>query len=135
MLFLPIISFSQGLKGSYLLFIQLNKRITINLSKKHFSLEEACYIYVGSAFGAGGLKSRVSHHLLKEKTQRWHIDFLTTSPYSEIVGVVYFIDQKVECYLGKLLSSFSSLEPVFGFGNTDCKANCDSHLFKIVKSK
>jgi len=135
LLFLPIVSFSQGLKGTYLLFIRLDKKLTINLSNKQFCLEKAYYIYVGSAFGAGGLKSRVSRHLLKTKNKRWHIDFLTCSDHSEVVGVVYFINQKIECYLGNLFSTFSSLEPVFGFGNSDCKENCDSHLFKIVKTE
>ena len=39
-------------------------------------LEPGCYLYVGSAFGPGGIAARVGRHAQTEKTARWHIDYL-----------------------------------------------------------
>ena len=34
------------------------------------------YAYVGSAFGAGGLRARIGHHLESTAGPHWHIDYL-----------------------------------------------------------
>ena len=34
------------------------------------------YVYVGSAFGPGGVRARVERHFRKSKRQHWHIDYL-----------------------------------------------------------
>lgn len=34
------------------------------------------YVYVGSAFGPGGVAARVGRHFRREKTLRWHMDYL-----------------------------------------------------------
>ena len=39
-------------------------------------LSKGWYVYVGSAFGPGGLAARVSRHLQRHKTRHWHIDHL-----------------------------------------------------------
>ncbi|MHA1304477.1 MAG: GIY-YIG nuclease family protein [Candidatus Heimdallarchaeaceae archaeon] len=128
----PIIAFTQGLKGSYLLFIYIREPFTITLKGKEILLTKGCYIYTGSAFGAGGLSSRISRHLRKNKRAHWHIDKITLSDKSEIQGVLCFIDQQVECTIGKKFSKMKELEPILGFGNSDCKEKCLSHFFKIL---
>ena len=37
-------------------------------------LSSGYWIYVGSAFGAGGLRSRLSHHLKPSHRPHWHLD-------------------------------------------------------------
>src|SRR5688572_21879951 len=34
------------------------------------------YVYVGSAFGAGGLQARVGHHRQVSTRPHWHIDYV-----------------------------------------------------------
>lgn len=57
------------------------------------------YIYTGSA--RHNFAARVARHLRQEKTLRWHIDYLLAAP-----GNV----------------------PLPGFGASDCRAGCGSHL-------
>ena len=41
-----------------------------------FTFPVGWYTYVGSAFGAGGLRGRLKHHLSPVKRPHWHIDYL-----------------------------------------------------------
>ena len=114
---------SSGVKGSYILIVHLQKAATIDtgsLGKRLFSA--GYYAYVGSAMG--GLKPRLRRHFSKDKTSRWHIDYLTKKG---IINSVIAIEStlRVECSIAK------ALYPQFGsvpdFGCSDC--DCSSHLF------
>jgi Uri superfamily endonuclease len=114
---------SSSAPGSYILIVHL-KRATII---KPGSLDEGLlpsgyYAYVGSAMG--GLKPRLHRHLTKNKTPRWHIDYLTNKGSVSFVVVVES-NLRLECRLAKALKSqFAS---VAHFGCSDC--DCSSHLF------
>ena len=49
-------------------------------------VEPGFYVYVGSAFGPGGLERRVGRHATTEKKHRWHIDYLTAWLHSTRCG-------------------------------------------------
>ena len=86
------------------------------------------YYYSGSA--QKNLKQRIERHRRKEKTIRWHIDYLTTHPQVQITNVFVFenAEKKFECELISLLKDKSALtNSIKGFGNSDCKT-CDTHL-------
>ena len=51
------------------------KRIDIG-SLGRFDILPGFYAYVGSAFGAGGLRARIGHHLESTAWPHWHIDYL-----------------------------------------------------------
>ncbi|MBU7005001.1 MAG: DUF123 domain-containing protein [Theionarchaea archaeon] len=87
---------------------------------------EGIYCYVGSAFGPGGLKARVSRHLRHEKPLRWHIDYLTTSSHF-VPRKVFASDKRAECDLAFLLAEI--FRGHSGFGSSDCR--CPTHLFAI----
>lgn len=40
------------------------------------------WIYVGNAFGPGGLASRLTHHLKPSHRPHWHLDYLVRRPIS-----------------------------------------------------
>ncbi len=40
------------------------------------AVQPGYYVYVGSAFGPGGLKARLAHHAGPAKSPHWHIDYL-----------------------------------------------------------
>jgi len=115
-------------KGTYLLIFRLRKGISVKTKGgKEFYLPKGVYIYVGSAFGSGGIKARIGRHLKKNKKLHWHLDYLTTAESFEFLGVVPFYGKRWECKLARFLSKF--LQPVEGFGSTDC--SCVGHLFLL----
>jgi len=85
------------------------------------------YAYVGSAFGPGGLKARIRHHLRTAASPHWHIDYLR--PYIEIRAVWYSTDPMPrEHRWAALFRKMPHVDtPCPGFGATDC--SCPAHLF------
>ncbi len=84
------------------------------------------YVYVGSAFGSGGLRARVGRHLRTRKARRWHIDYIRAR--MRVTDTWYTLDtEKQECQWANILVSLGGQRPSKGFGASDC--NCESHLF------
>ncbi len=113
------------MKGTYCLFINLNKDIEITIGKKlgEIKFKKGCYIYVGSAMNS--LETRVQRHLSNDKKKHWHVDYLLLNESSNVVNVIVNVsDKKIECDLAKLISE--NEETVPNFGCSDCK--CKSHL-------
>lgn len=115
-------------KGTYLLIFRLKENLLIRTkSGREFNLPKGVYIYVGSAFGSGGIKARVGRHLKRNKKLHWHIDYITTSQGFEPIGVIPFYGKRWECKLARFLGKF--LKTIEGFGSTDC--SCRGHLFLL----
>jgi len=123
--------FGSHTKGTYLLFLSLKKGTRVRIGNNERKLEKGHYIHVGSAFGAGGIKSRITRHFMKNKKIHWHIDKLTTNKNTTIEAFAVAIDQRAECIVSSIFSKIEELKPIYGFGNTDCKNKCPSHLFFI----
>jgi Uri superfamily endonuclease len=89
-------------------------------------LQSGFYVYVGSAFGPGGVRARVNHHQRTSSRPHWHIDYLR--PHT-VEGVWFGYDLKRQEHLwAKLLSSMPGVSvPMLGFGSSDC--GCEAHLF------
>jgi Uri superfamily endonuclease len=111
-------------------------------------IEPGSYLYLGSAFGPGGLRARLTRHAVRRKVERWHIDYLR--PRVSLAGA-WFSTQpdhlehdwaaRVLALLGSGARSATS-EPRQGpngpgrpssrtiplrrFGASDCR--CPSHL-------
>ncbi len=128
----PLIEFTQGLSGTYLLFLHISENITIDIREEEIELERGFYIYVGSAFGAGGLTSRLHRHIRKQKKKHWHIDQVTMSKASDILGIAVSINQKKECEIYQTINKLNEFSPIQGFGNSDCKNKCESHFLKLI---
>jgi len=91
-----------------------------------FFLQEGFYVYTGSAFGPGGLKSRVGRHLQRVKTSRWHIDYIVNKMIP--LQVWYNTGRKKrECEWSDMVARMGGECLIPGFGSSDC--NCFSHLF------
>jgi Uri superfamily endonuclease len=92
-----------------------------------FELLRGHYIYVGSAFGPGGLKARLAHHAKISPRPHWHIDYLRA--HAHLVEVWYTHDsRRCEHLWARLLGSMRGARtPAVGFGASDCR--CSSHLF------
>jgi len=86
------------------------------------------YLYVGSARGPGGLRARVGRHLRRDKSKKWHIDYLTASDSFNLVGVFTGISQKrMESELVAELVKEGAVQCMAGFGSTD-DSKAASHL-------
>jgi Uri superfamily endonuclease len=90
-------------------------------------LKPGYYVYVGSAFGPGGLKARINHHINHSSRPHWHIDYL--GPRLRFCEIWYTYDQiRREHQWAKIHSQTRGvLLPLPGFGSSDCR--CPSHLF------
>ena len=117
-------------KGSYLFIFLLKDNLSITTKGgKNFFLPKGRYVYVGSAFGGGGVLKRVGRHLRKTKPLRWHLDYITATDVWEFVGFITFEGKRRECKLSQILEKSPMFEPIKGFGCSDCK--CYSHLFRF----
>jgi Uri superfamily endonuclease len=89
-------------------------------------LKPGWLVYTGSAQGPGGL-SRVRRHIAyvdrKDRTPRWHVDYLLSSPEVRLRSAVCAITaENLECTLASALPG----NRIPGFGSSDCR--CGSHL-------
>lgn len=107
---------------SYQLHIHLNKNIEIEIGKLgKFTFPMGNYIYTGSA--KKNIDARIERHKSKDKKMHWHIDFLLNNENSRITEVQKFAEE--ECILNQKASGEII---VTGFGSSDCKNGCKSHL-------
>ena len=63
--------------GTYILILRLERTRIIQVGKLgRFRFPLGWFAYVGSAFGPGGLRGRLKHHLNPSSRTHWHIDYL-----------------------------------------------------------
>lgn len=117
--------------GVYALVINLSRDVEVRPGRLgSLSINKGVYVYVGSALRPGLLRRRVARHLSKEKTLRWHIDYLTSRPEAAVEAVVAAEAgrSRLECALASCLLSMGFTAPLHRFGSSDC--SCPSHLLK-----
>jgi Uri superfamily endonuclease len=117
-----------GAPGSYVLVLRLEAGREIEIGQLgSWDCPAGHYMYVGSAFGPGGLLARLHHHLHPAPKPHWHIDhLLQTVPLEEIWCAAQ--PRKRECDWARLLSWMHGVQPAIpGFGSSDCR--CPEHLF------
>jgi Uri superfamily endonuclease len=117
-------------KGTYILIAQVSdmKRLEIG-SLGEFNILPGFYAYVGSAFGSGGLRARIGHHLESTAEAHWHIDYLL--PVAIPVEVWFTTaDWKVERQWAEMLEDAPGFRvPIPRFGCSDYHRSRASHLF------
>ena len=69
------------------------------------------------------IDKRIARHLSKDKNLHWHIDYLLANEQTNIIKVTK--SELRECDLNTDVKGKIIVE---GFGNSDCKENCKSHL-------
>lgn len=120
-------------RGIYTLIIFLAKDKTLKVGKLgKIKLLRGYYAYTGSALGPHekSLQNRIYRHLSKRKTLRWHIDYLLKDPEATVKAVIAAeTDERQECRINKLIADkMDGKILAMGFGASDCKENCGSHL-------
>ncbi len=117
-------------KGTYVLiaFVPQMKRVEVG-QLGQFDIVPGFYAYVGSAFGAGGLATRVGHHLGSAASPHWHIDYLLQ--VAKPVEIWYALgDRKLEHHWADLFEQAHQFRiPIARFGSSDYHRSRSSHLF------
>lgn len=120
--------------GTYALILRLiNDRVIAVGKLGTFDFPAGYYIYVGSAFGPGGLAGRLGRHLVPLKPDRaphWHIDYLRR--WASIMEI-WFAEHATprEHHWATLVDDLSDCAlPARRFGASDCR--CRSHLFHFA---
>jgi Uri superfamily endonuclease len=117
-------------KGTYVLISQVlqTKRLEIGSLGK-YDIIPGFYAYVGSAFGSGGLRARIGHHLESTAEPHWHIDYLLR--IARPVEVWFTTARrKLERHWAELLEDNPTFKvPIPRFGSSDYHRSRTSHLF------
>lgn len=113
-------------KGTYALIMSCRKTVRPTVGKLgSVKLRPGFYIYVGSAFGPGGIRARVSRHYRRRKKLHWHIDYIRRhTALIEAWHATSTINREHD-WASALATQFESGH--HRFGASDCK--CASHLF------
>lgn len=116
--------------GTYILLLHNQVKVSVQVGRwRKVEFEAGYYLYVGSAFGPGGVRARVLRHCRSRKPLRWHIDYLRT--VTTPLGAWYTHNaQPREHAWAEILRSMDGLLPIRGFGCSDCQ--CESHLFHTI---
>jgi Uri superfamily endonuclease len=117
-------------KGTYILILRLSKPVQLTIGKLGvFDFPAGFYAYVGSAFGSGGLRGRLKHHITPVKKLHWHIDHLRQAG---TVCEVWYVASET-CYEHQWADALHSLQdasiPTPRFGASDCR--CAAHLVRF----
>ena len=107
---------------TYQLFITLYQTIEIQIGRLGlYTFPKGIYVYTGSA--KRNMDRRITRHLSRDKNLHWHIDYLLANEQTKIIKVMK--SELEECDLN---ADIKGKPIVKGFGSSDCKKNCKSHL-------
>jgi Uri superfamily endonuclease len=94
-------------------------------------INRGSYVYVGSAFGPGGLTARIGHHARIAPHPHWHIDYLKPVVQLQSVWLSYDRIPREHQWADLLAAMRGAVISVTKFGASDCK--CTSHLIYFAK--
>lgn len=119
--------------GTYALLLRAHDQKDIEIGALgEMEVRPGIYVYVGSAFGPGGLRARVERHVRGDGALHWHVDYLRAVMTLERVWYTYDSDRR-ECTWAETIHAFpGATEPYSGFGASDC--NCSTHLFRFTEA-
>jgi len=118
--------------GTYALVLILPRAQTLKIGRLgDFKLKQGGYLYVGSAFGPGGLAARIAHHFRVTLNPRWHIDYLRSGADPDRVWYTRDPLQREHQWAGIFAKMKPMQAPDPKFGASDCR--CRSHLYRFEK--
>lgn len=94
-------------------------------------LSSGYWIYVGSAFGPGGLPARLSHHLKPSHRFHWHLDYIKKALCPVEAWTTTDAVKREHDWATIISTGNGASRPITGFGATDC--TCHSHLIHFPR--
>jgi len=117
--------------GTYCILFQSQKSRRVQIGRwGYLYIEPGYYLYVGSAFGPGGVSARVLRHCRKScrsKAKHWHMDYLRDYVTPVMAWYSYAPTRLEHRWAGRLLG-MAEMTSINGFGCSDCQ--CPAHLFQ-----
>ena len=111
--------------ATYQLLIEVAEAVRVRVgSLGCFDFPAGNYVYTGSALR--NFAARVNRHLSANKKMHWHIDYLLSVPGVRVREVLRFAD--AECVVNQRTGGEIVVR---GFGASDCKSGCGSHLKRL----
>ena len=120
--------------GTYALFLNLPRAKDLRIGLfGAFQFPAGDYVYVGSAFGPGGLRARIARHLRMDKRAHWHIDYFRAG--AQVRGVAFVAAPRaLECEWSRALGACKGAYiPAIKFGAMDCYEKCAAHFFAFPR--
>lgn len=118
--------------GVYALILYVAEPVAIDVGRLgSYLIAPGWYAYIGSAHGGGGLSARIGRHMRTEKKPHWHIDYLLPKVALREVWFAQALPATEHKWVASISSLSGASAPIPGFGSSDCKAGCDSHLVKL----
>jgi Uri superfamily endonuclease len=118
--------------GTYALALRCTRRRRLAVGALGtFDVVPGYYLYVGSAFGPGGLRSRLLRHLSKTGRRHWHIDFLRQVTTPTLAWTTFDGTKREHEWASALARQRGASILMPHFGASDCR--CPSHLFYSEK--
>ena len=122
---------SRAATGTYALLFTIPRTCSVHVGGLgRIELRCGTGLYVGSAFGSGGLVARLRHHLLSASTPRWHLDYLRRAIRPEEIWFTCDPRSREHLWAGVFAAMRAAGVPRDGFGASDCR--CRSHLFHFA---
>lgn len=114
--------------GSYVLVLRSPDETSLEVGRLGtVTIRRGFYLYVGSAFGPGGLRARIGRHAGRPSCLHWHVDYLRRA--TVLIAVWYGLhDAHLEHEWARTLNRGRGVESAWPrFGASDC--DCETHLF------
>jgi Uri superfamily endonuclease len=116
-------------QGTYALLLRLDKPQKIMVGALGLlDLSPGWFLYIGSAYGPGGLASRLARHRRRaNKRFHWHIDYVRAA--TTLVELwTHEGRERQECFWAAAAATLAGAAVVApGFGASDCR--CPSHFY------
>jgi Uri superfamily endonuclease len=107
---------------TYQLRIHLSQAVRLQIGRLGaFDFPAGEYVYTGSA--KRNFEARIARHMRRDKTLRWHIDYLLDAMEARVTSVVRA--ERDECEMNQ---TQPGVVLVPGFGASDCRKGCGGHL-------
>jgi Uri superfamily endonuclease len=114
--------------GTYALVLRSSTRQRVRVgSLGELRVRPGFYVYVGSAFGPGGVRARVRRHSRGGRRAHWHVDHLRRIVDVDEVWYSHDPARREHAWAALLETAPGASVPLPRFGASDCA--CDSHLF------
>ncbi|MFP4228561.1 MAG: GIY-YIG nuclease family protein [Salinivenus sp.] len=113
--------------GTYALLLRADTKQKIDVGALGaMTVHPGAYVYVGSAFGPGGVRARVERHARGDGAWHWHVDYLRAATTLARVWWTHDAERRECDWAAALRSLQGAAVPLRGFGASDC--GCSAHL-------
>lgn len=120
-------------KGTYVLLFHCTEEHICQLGRlgKH-EITVGDYLYIGSAFGPGGLAARLKHHIQPSPKPHWHIDYLKAQLCLKEIWYSSDPQRREDEWVKVMAERRGARCPIPGFGASDSRSL--SHLFHFNRA-